>query len=133
MPHALHRLMHGSLRENVPLAPHTTIGLGGSARYFWECRSESELREALQLGATRRLPIQVLAGGSNMIFPDAGYSGLVVKIGLQGAAFQDAGDGLDVVGAITPDDGVAGQRRERREDAFHAAHRAVAAGEEVRE
>ncbi len=86
--------MHGELRENVPLAPHTTIGLGGSARYFWECRSESELREALQLGATRRLPIQVLAGGSNMIFSDAGYSGLVVKIGLQGAAFQDADDAV---------------------------------------
>src|SRR6184192_152377 len=86
--------MHGELRENVPLAPHTTIGLGGSARYFWECRSESELREALQLGAMRRLPIQVLAGGSNMIFSDAGYSGLVVKIGLQGATFQDAGDAV---------------------------------------
>ena len=86
--------MHNELRENVALAPHTTIGLGGDARYFWDCASESELREALQFGAARRLPIQVLAGGSNMIFSDAGYSGLVVKIGLQGAEFRDAGDAV---------------------------------------
>ena len=36
----------------------------------------------------------MLAGGSNIIFPDAGYPGLVVKIGIQGAAFRDAGDAV---------------------------------------
>jgi len=92
--HADFTAMHSELRENVPLAPHTTIGLGGDARYFWDCASESELREALQFGVERRLPIQVLGGGSNMIFSDAGYPGLVVKIGIQGAALQEAGDAV---------------------------------------
>ena len=95
--------MYGKLRENVPLAPHTTIGLGGDARYFWDCASESELHEALQFGAARRLPIQVLAGGSNIIFPDAGYPGLVVKVGLRGAAFQDAGEAVLVRAAAGAD------------------------------
>jgi len=95
--------MYGKLRENVPLAPHTAIGLGGDARYFWDCASESELHEALQFGAARRLPIQVLAGGSNIIFPDAGYPGLVVKVGLRGAAFQDAGEAVLVRAAAGAD------------------------------
>src|SRR5437763_7601590 len=95
--------MHGKLCENVPLAPHTTIGLGGDARYFWDCSSESDLREALQFGAARQLPVQVLAGGSNIIFSDAGYSGLVVKVGLQGTTFQDAGDAVLVRAAAGAD------------------------------
>jgi len=95
--------MYGKLRENVPLAPHTTIGLGGDARYFWDCASESELREALHFAAARRLAIQVLAGGSNIIFSDAGYPGLVVKVGLRGAAFQDAGEAVLVRAAAGAD------------------------------
>src|SRR5207244_1216251 len=39
------------LREQVPLAPYTTLGLGGEARYFVECGSEDEVRAALTLAA----------------------------------------------------------------------------------
>src|SRR2546430_12774509 len=46
------------LREQVPLAPYTTLGLGGEARYFVECGSEDEVRAALTLAADGRLPVR---------------------------------------------------------------------------
>src|SRR5207245_5057068 len=68
------------IQEHVPLAPYTTLRLGGQARYFIECASENEVRAALASGADRDLPVYILGGGSNVVFPDAGFPGLVVRI-----------------------------------------------------
>lgn len=78
------------LRENIPLAPLTTMGLGGPARYLAECTSLAEMRACLTWAAGEGLPVQVLGGGSNVLFADAGYSGLVLKVGLRGLAFTGA-------------------------------------------
>ncbi len=77
-------------RENVLLAPYTTLGLGGRARYFVECGSEAEIRTALAQAAARRLPVHVLGGGSNVVFRDSGFPGLVLRITIGGIAFRDA-------------------------------------------
>ena len=46
-------------------------------------------------------------------------------------ALEHAGDGLHIFGTVAVDNGVPGQRRERRQRAFHAAHGAVAGGVDV--
>ena len=51
---------------------YSTIGLGGTARYLALCRSEKELLEALEFARSRALKVQVLGGGSNTLFADAG-------------------------------------------------------------
>ena len=79
------------IRENVRLAPHTTIGLGGRARYFAGCGSLEALRACLTFAGQKGLPVQVLGGGSNIIFADNGFDGLVLKIDLPGMAFRSAG------------------------------------------
>ena len=81
-----------ALQENVPLSGYSTIGLGGSARYFAVCRSEKEVLRALEFARSRRLKVQILGGGSNTLFADGGFSGLVVKISLRGTSFQDDGE-----------------------------------------
>lgn len=73
-----------AIEENIPLAPHTTLGVGGAARYLVRCRSVDEVREALEWGRRRHLPVQVLGGGSNTIFADQGYAGLVLKMETRG-------------------------------------------------
>ena len=70
------------IRENVPLAPLTTLGVGGPARYFGEARAESEVVEAVEFARSRKLPLFVLGGGSNVVVADAGFAGLVLKIAL---------------------------------------------------
>ena len=70
------------IREHVPLAPLTTLGVGGPARYFAEAQSEPEVIEAVEFALSRELPLFVLGDGSNIVIADAGFPGLVLKIGI---------------------------------------------------
>ena len=84
------------LREQVPLAPLTTLGVGGPARYFAEAFTESDVREAVQHAKSLNAPLFVLGGGSNLLVADRGFNGLVLKIALRGIE-QAPGDGESVV------------------------------------
>ena|SRR3989344_5401215 len=68
------------IQENVKLAPLTTFEIGGEARYFVSVRGEGELREALRYAKEKNLPFFVLAGGSNVLVSDKGFSGLVIHM-----------------------------------------------------
>lgn len=68
------------IQENVALAPHTTIGIGGRARYFAGVSRDEQLAGALEWARWRELPWFVLGGGSNVLFADVGFSGLVIHM-----------------------------------------------------
>jgi len=70
--------------ENVPLAPLTTLKVGGPARYFSEATNLSQVHEAVAFAYSRSLPLFVLGGGSNLVISDAGWPGLVLKVAIQG-------------------------------------------------
>jgi len=72
------------LTENQPLAPFTTFGIGGPARWFAEARSEDEIAEACERARAQSLPLFVLGGGSNVLIADRGFPGLVLHIALMG-------------------------------------------------
>lgn len=79
------------IREQVPLAPLTTLGVGGPARYFIEASTESEVREGAEFAQSRQLPLFILGGGSNLVVSDAGFDGLVLKIALGGTEQIESG------------------------------------------
>lgn len=91
------------IQENVSLAPLTTMGVGGPARFFSEATSAAEVREAIVYARSRHLPLFILGGGSNLLVSDAGWPGLVLKISLlginhrhgHGTAYFDVGAGED--------------------------------------
>ncbi|MCC7263331.1 MAG: UDP-N-acetylmuramate dehydrogenase, partial [Candidatus Latescibacteria bacterium] len=87
------------LQADHPLAPHTTIQLGGPARYFAACQSLEEIRYALRWAAGEGLPVQVLGGGSNVLFADEGFAGLVLKVELPGLSFNEQEGGVRVAAA----------------------------------
>ena len=70
------------IREHVALAPFTTLGVGGPARYFAEAMSEAAVTEAVEFARSRRLPLFVLGGGSNVVVADSGFAGLALKVGI---------------------------------------------------
>jgi UDP-N-acetylmuramate dehydrogenase len=94
-----------TIRENVALAPLTTLQVGGPARYFVAAVSEDEVWGAVDFSRTNNLPLLVLGGGSNVVVADAGWPGLVLKIAIPGvlerendsagAVLFNAGAGLD--------------------------------------
>src|SRR5436305_10554892 len=81
------------LQENVPLAPQTTLQVGGSARFFVEANSPQAVQEAIAFASSRGLEVFVLGGGSNLLVADSGWPGLVLKIGIQGIDQRDGADG----------------------------------------
>jgi UDP-N-acetylmuramate dehydrogenase len=75
---------------NVPLAPLTTLRMGGPAATLAELTSEDDVAEAVRdAGATGLL---VLGGGSNVVVADEGYPGLVARMGILGTAVRRDGD-----------------------------------------
>ncbi len=77
----------------------TTLGLGGPARCFAEAASDDAVRVLLAYGAQAGLPVHILGGGSNTVFADAGYPGLVVRLTSRGMDFSTAGHRVRVVAA----------------------------------
>jgi UDP-N-acetylmuramate dehydrogenase len=70
--------------ENVPLAPLTTLNVGGAARYFIEAQTIAEVTQAVEFARSKTLPLFVVGGGSNLMIADAGWPGLALKIGITG-------------------------------------------------
>ena len=79
------------IQEQVPLAPLTTLRIGGPARYFVEARSQAAAREAVDYAGSRRLPLLILGGGSNLVVADRGFPGLVLKIAIGGVECRTEG------------------------------------------
>jgi UDP-N-acetylmuramate dehydrogenase len=85
-----------SLRENVILAPMTTLGIGGPARFFARAESPEEIPVAVNWAASQKLPLFVLGGGSNIVVADDGFAGLVLQIDIKGVRSQRDGDQIKV-------------------------------------
>jgi UDP-N-acetylmuramate dehydrogenase len=88
------------MQENVPLAPLTTIGIGGPARFFTRVGDVGELRDALRWARDHDRHVFILGGGSNLLIADEGFDGLVVQLDVRGIAFED--DGIATVAAGEP-------------------------------
>ena len=85
--------------ERVPLAPYSTMGVGGAARFFVEARHEEEVAEAVAWAARRGLALYVLGGGSNLVVGDAGVDGLVLRLGLRGIETREVGGAVELTAA----------------------------------
>lgn len=72
------------LEENKSLAPYTTFGIGGPARWFVEAAGEEDVVEAAAWARLHQVPLFVLGGGSNLLVADSGFDGLVLHIALLG-------------------------------------------------
>ena len=69
-------------KEFIPLAAYTTFRIGGPARFFCEVKEETEFAVAVSFAKQRNLPLFVLGGGSNLLVSDAGFDGVVLRVGV---------------------------------------------------
>lgn len=99
-----------TVQENIPLAPLTTMNVGGPARYFVKVKSEDEARAALKFARGENLPVFILGGGSNIVVSDSGFPGLVIKNEINGFTVQNHnGKARLIVGAGEDWDGTVGR------------------------
>jgi UDP-N-acetylmuramate dehydrogenase len=72
------------LQEDVALAPRTTLGLGGNARYLATASDEAAVVEALRFAQAERLAVAILGAGSNLVVGDDGFDGVVIAMAQRG-------------------------------------------------
>lgn len=68
------------IKQNEPLKNYCTYGIGGPARVLLAAKNTDEIAAGLEMARKDKLPFFILGGGSNLLFSDAGFDGLVIKI-----------------------------------------------------
>src|SRR4051812_24559953 len=86
--------MHGlNIQENVPLAPLTTMKVGGPARFFVEASGYDEVLFTVEYARSNHLSLFVLGGGSNLVVSDNGWPGMILKVAIRGIEEHPSADG----------------------------------------
>jgi UDP-N-acetylmuramate dehydrogenase len=77
------------IKEGISLASLTTLGVGGRARFYTKVTNKEELSEAVNYACSSKLPFIVLGKGSNVLFLDEQYDGLVIKNDCRGVVIKE--------------------------------------------
>jgi UDP-N-acetylmuramate dehydrogenase len=85
-----------TIRENVALAPMTTLGIGGPARYFADVTDAEDLAAGIRWARDREVPLFILGGGSNIVVGDSGFPGLVLRVSIRGIDIRIEGEAVTV-------------------------------------
>jgi len=84
--------LRGLVKTHEPLARHTSLRIGGPADYFVIPASVDDILETLDFVRDRGLPWIVLGNGTNVLFPDEGYRGVIIKLGPSLGRIEISGD-----------------------------------------
>lgn len=79
-------------RQNEPLAQHSTMRLGGVAAYAVDVTSRFEVQQAVEWAEARQLPVLMIGGGSNIVWRDEGFPGLLIVNKITGIEDQPEDD-----------------------------------------
>lgn len=74
--------------KNHPLAPFCTYQIGGFADYFLEAASTEEVLDGIKWAELGALPIFMFGAGSNLLFDDDGFRGMVIRVKSSGLAIE---------------------------------------------
>ena len=104
------------IKENEPMRLHTTFKVGGNARYYLVPESFDDVKKALDFAKEKNLPHYIIGKGSNLLFSDDPYEGVVIEIGsglnditITGTTIEaDAGVSLASLSKKAADESLAG-------------------------
>ena len=69
--------MYGT--RNEPMAPHTSLRVGGPADFFVRVASQDDLEGAVRVARRHELPTFILGGGTNLLVADRGIRSVVLE------------------------------------------------------
>lgn len=72
------------IKNDVPLHKHSTMRLGGKAKHLVTVRDKHELATAVEWATAKKMPVKVIGGGSNIVWKDTGFNGLVIVNNITG-------------------------------------------------
>jgi UDP-N-acetylmuramate dehydrogenase len=68
------------VKATEPLANHTSFRIGGSAEWYAEAHTLEQLLELVHAADAAGLPVAIIGGGTNLLVPDRGLRGLVLRL-----------------------------------------------------
>lgn len=68
------------IKKNIPLAQFSTFRIGGKADFYVTAITPQEVAEAVEYAEQQKMPLYILGGGSNVLFSDKGFRGLIIHI-----------------------------------------------------
>lgn len=80
-----------NIQKNISLKKYSTIRLGGNAEYLSEAKSLSDLHALLAWTRQTDCPYIVIGSGSNIVWQDKGYNGLVIVNKIKGTTIKEVG------------------------------------------
>lgn len=97
--------------ENVPLSGYSTMRLGGNARYLTEITNRNEIASVVSWASQQKLPVIMIGDGSNIVWGDKGYNGVVLVNRIKGFEVfkEDADNAYITIGAGEEWDSVVGR------------------------
>jgi UDP-N-acetylenolpyruvoylglucosamine reductase len=75
----LKKMFGPRIRENEPMSAHTTAKVGGSVSAYIDVDKKDDLIRVVRFAIDKEIPYRVIGGGSNILFSDEGFEGLVIK------------------------------------------------------
>ena len=85
------------IKKNIELINYSTFKIGGLAKYFVVVKNEDEFINSIKWAKRRSKKIFILGGGSNILFSDKGFDGLVIKNEIKGMEVVGEGDDFAIV------------------------------------
>ncbi|MEE1042876.1 MAG: UDP-N-acetylmuramate dehydrogenase [Clostridia bacterium] len=79
--------------ENEPMSRHTTFRAGGNAAFFVTPATQQQIADLIS--ELRDVPHMFVGNGSNLLFTDEGYDGVVIQLGSKFADIKV--DGNDII------------------------------------
>ena len=73
-----------NIKENIKISELTTFRTGGNARFFCEVLDDNEILEAINFAKEKSIKFLFLGNGSNLVFSDNDFDGLIIKISTKG-------------------------------------------------
>jgi UDP-N-acetylmuramate dehydrogenase len=80
----------GFISANNPLLDYSTLGIGGPADFLAFIKSEEALLEACEFARSEKLKVYTIGAGSNILFADKGFRGLILRMDLARINLEDA-------------------------------------------
>jgi UDP-N-acetylmuramate dehydrogenase len=68
----------GHVLENEPLSKHTTLRIGGPAKFWFDAKTSDDMIRAVEAAKELGLNFYVLGSGSNVLAADSGFDGLII-------------------------------------------------------
>jgi len=82
-------MLGDEIKQEELMARHTTLKVGGPARWFWQASDVETLARVLELCTQAAIPYLFMGHGSNLLMSDAGYNGLVIQNRCKGCIVGD--------------------------------------------